>query len=303
MKQQTVFASLGALALGILAGRVSLEAPSFDSSPSTVASVPIAPEVQRSETLPSRRAPANPAIRVAGVQVQRPLERPSAFGGTSPFFGTDDCVRIALELDLERVQGAADKRVIELRTDASELTRFVDDRGTNLATKRTFGGPFDMQSRISEDGLGLLVTVLGNNAPERTAKTLEAEGRLAVLCAGQRTTETSDELGLVQGTHLQIGPFALKVGETGASEFDASRWAIEFITDDDLSPVIAWSLVTDAGEVVPLDVSMTWRMNQRTSVTLLAPRALERAKVRLERWTDAEVQNVPFSVITGLAPQ
>jgi len=303
MQHQSIFVGLGALALGALAGRVSIHAPSFEPAAPTVASTPITPEIERVTTLPNRRAPANPAVRVAGIQVQRPLARRSEFGGTSAFFDSDDNLRLALELDLSKVPMASQRQIVEFRAEGSELARFVDDRGTSLATKRAFGGPFELQSRVSEDGLGLLVTLLGNNAPDRAARTIEAEGKLAVLCAGQRAAETSEPIALTQGHALRIGALELKVGKTGPSEFDPARWALELVTDDDLGSVLSWTLVSDDGTATPLDVSMTWRMNQRTSLTLLAPHAVQRAAVRVERWTDAEVLEVPFAVVTGIAPQ
>jgi hypothetical protein len=299
------FVAIGSLTVGGLVGRTTADLPSHSGPMTTAASVAVtspapAAEVRVVPEPIGRREPAHPAVRVAGLQLQRPLTRPSEFGGTSAFFGSDDRVRLALEFDLTQVAGAAGKQVVEFQSDASRLTRFVDDRGTALVGDRSFGGPFDMQSRISEDGRGLLVTVLGNGVPERGARTIEAEGMLAVLCAGTRAIETSEAVKLTLGSKFTVGGIPFEVGETGAAQFDASRWSLELATDADLGAVLSWALVTAEGEVVALDESMTWVMNGRTSKTLVAPRAFEQAALRIERWTDAATVEVPFRVTTGV---
>ena len=243
------------------------------------------------------------AVKVAGLMVHRTLAREGDNGEELAFFGTFAKTRVALELDLARVPGAGQRHIVSLLPDSSVITRFVDDRGTDLAAEPSQNDLLEMLPRVSADGLGLQTVVASKIAPHPNATRVIVEGTLDLLCASDKTSADSAPVALEVGSTLSVGPLSFEVVSTGSSDWDPDKWNLELKTTDPLQSVISWSLVDESGAVIPLSESMTWSMNGTVQKTLVAPSPLAKASLRLELWTDGETISVPFSVSAGVGLQ
>lgn len=307
MRNASLLVALSGLVVGSVAGYFARAECCVEPEP-TRSALPVgaaqtdrsAPSVKVAKGSTERRANDGP-VEVAGLLVQRTLRRASEFGDVPAFFGTSESMRLALELDLSRVPAARGKKIVDLLVDRSTLTRFADDLDTDLTSESEFGGgPYEHSPNVSADGLGLCATIATNGRPHENASSIVAEGELAVLCASERATRTSASARLVEGAKLEVQPYSFVVTSVGPSDFDPNEWCLDLTTTDALDAVIEWALVTETGEVVALRESMTWTMNDRVQKTLVAPRAIEQAALRLELWADSAEILVPYRVEASL---
>jgi hypothetical protein len=243
----------------------------------------------------------DPAVQVAGLQVQRALTRAGDWGPDMAFFGSQSATAVVLEVDLARVADAGERLIVELLREESKVARFVDDQGTDLAAgfDETFG-PFDMQTQVSGDQLRIAAAVKTDTKPAAGATRLELEGTLALFCASEKEQVESEAADLAKGAQLAAGSYSFEVTGIGKPDWGDAEMAITLRTKADVGAITGWWIVTPDGEAVELDQTMTGRMLGVTDVTLNAPRKLARGALRVERWADGATLELPFSVKAGL---
>ncbi len=295
MNTSTPLVAVASLALGAaIAFVVTTEAPvepQADPTPQATASAAAA-----------RRAPqvADGPVRVAGIMSQRVLAREGEYGEQRPFAGSFGTTRVALEVDLDRVQGAGALSIVDVVLDRSTVERFFDDRGTDLTAGLEPGNAYEMMPDLSQDGRRVSAILGAETRPARDAGWFAIEGSIALLCASGKEIRTSQPVALQAGSRLAVEPFELEIVQVGPSQWDESQWTVELRTHGDLSVVTSWSLVKPDGEVVELSEQMTWTMNGTVQKTLAAPAPVETAALRVELWVDGEVLMVPYAVEAGL---
>ncbi len=251
-------------------------------------------------TTPEPRTYGGGAISIAGVSAQRELAHGNEYGASLPFFGTQAMTRVALEMDLTKHAEGAGLRIVSMVSESSTVSRFFDDFDTELTLEDSFGSPYEMNTNLPEDGLGLTVFVGSAVKTHPRASRLIVEGSLALLCASEKGTISSDQVSLVVGSTFSVEGYEFELTSSGANEWEEGMWNIELQTTGSLDSVISWSLVTEDGEVIELSESMTWSSGDTISKTLTAPMEYATGSLQLEVWSDGRVLQVPYSLSSGL---
>jgi hypothetical protein len=240
------------------------------------------------------------SVSIAGISIQRELAHGTEYGASLPFFGTQAVTRVALEMDLAKHPEGADLRIVSMVPESSTVSRFVDDLDTELTLEDSFGSLYEMNTNLSEDGLGLAVFVGSAVKTHPRASRLIVEGSLALLCASEKGTITSDSAPLAVGSNLSVEGYEFELTSSGASDWEEGKWNFELKTTDSLDSVISWSLVTEDGEVIELGESMTWSSGDTINKTLTAPKEFAAGALQLEIWSDGQVLQVPYSLSSGI---
>ena len=269
------------LATEIVGGRQDASAASSTATTTTTPAFP-----QAAQTDP---------VQVAGLMIHRTLQREGEHGEELAFFGTFHHTRVALELDLAKVADVGSRRIVSLLSDESTVTRFADDRGTDLKGDVDADDLYEMMPRTSKDALGLQTVVGSKTVPHPQATRVVVEGTLAVLAATETKTIASGLGPIEPGATLSLDGYTFEVVKTGPSDWDPDQWSIELKTSDSLRDVVQWSLVDADGTSIDLEESMTWQMNTTTQKTLLAPKKVEEGSLRIEAWADSEVLSIPYA--------
>jgi hypothetical protein len=243
-------------------------------------------------------AQSTPGFRVAGLQVNSPVHTGAApasddaFGVELAFFGSFARTSVAVEL----ARGAGG--IIGIDDERCRLARFSDDRGTDLAKKDAFPGPFEMP-RVSDDGRHLVFTVASETLPDPAATRLALGGVLALRVATEQETFVAEDVELVEGTRFTVGSFELEVTANGPSEWSDGH-SLTLSSRRDLTTIVSWSLVLDDGTELSLRPSMSMSGMGRWEQTLQLEREVARADLRIACWKDLQTLEVPFELSAGL---
>lgn len=253
---------------------------------------------QQTKAPSAKGVKTTPGFRVAGVQVNSPAFSmpPTSDGGFGPelaFFGS--FARTSVAIEYTRDAGG----VIGMDAEACELTHFVDDHGSNLASATSVFGPFETNPRISEDGKHILFTIPSESLPHGAAARVTAQGKLGLLVGSKTQAVDSEPFDLEAGESVEVGPLAFEVTEVGPPAWGDGH-AITLSSRKDLSEVVSWALVLDDGTVVELTPSMSMSGMGTWQQTLNYDQEVEHARLRVTRWTDLQHVKVPFEVSTGL---
>lgn len=240
-----------------------------------------------------------PAVRVAGLMINSPTHTGAdaasddASGVELAFFGTLERMRLALELT--RPEGG----LLGLDEAASRLTRFADDRGTDLIPSESPFGPFELLPRVSPDGRQLVFVIPSSRLPHARATRLSAAGTLGLRVATVSESFTAGDVPLAAGSAFSVAGFDFEIESAGKSQWGEGR-EVTVVAHRDLSAIRRWALVTPEGTELELRPSMSMSGAGTWSQTLELDRTLERAGFRVECWQDLATVEVPFEVETGL---
>lgn len=232
-------------------------------------------------------------VRSVGLMVNAPTGGGSADFPDLAFMGTFEKTRVALLL--EHPAGG----LIDLVPDASSLTVFRDDRGTDLRKQDAPFGPFEMMPRVAEDGRSLVFVVPSETLPDARASRLTVQGVVAALAAESTQVHRSEPAAIEDGAALTAGPWSFQLSEVGPSQW-GDGWSLTLNSRTDVSTVVRYALVDGAGAEIALDVSMTMSGGGSWQQTLESAQAVERGSLLVESWKDPEVVRVPFEVSLGL---
>jgi hypothetical protein len=256
-------------------------------------------QAKRSPAAPPAHAPGSPDVRVAGLMINSPTHTGADPASDDPgsvdlaFFGTFERTRLALELE------RADGGVLGIDDDRSQLTRFEDDRGTNLAKADDPFGPFEMLPRISADGRHVVFVIPSPLLPDPGATRISAAGVLGLRVATRKETFTSSSIALTEGASLTLAGFDFRVESAGKSEWSEGQ-ALTLSSRRDLSSIARYALVLDDGAEVELRPSMSMSGMGTWQQTLELGGEVPRAALSIEVWQDLATDEVPFEVETGI---
>ena len=286
---------LGTLVVVLSAGVVSLDDGSSSSElPSTLSPLGRRVSAAKETPAPTNRGP----VRVAGLMINAPVNTGAdpgsddAFGVELAFFGSFERTRLALELS--HPPGG----VLGIDTEASSVTRFTDDRGTDLRKQDDTFGPFEMMERISEDGRHMVFILPSDRLPAAGATRLSAAGNLAVRVATTQESFDSEEVEVQPGSTFSVGGYAFEITGIGHSAWGDGE-QITLKTKTDTFPIVSYALVADG---VEHELSPTMSMSGMGSweQTLDVETLPEHASFRVAIWQDLDVVTVPFEVETSL---
>lgn len=239
------------------------------------------------------------SVRVAGVMINSPLRTGSdpsvrgAVGVDLAFMGTHKRTRVALELDYP---GGG---VLDVDVEASSLSLFEDDMGTNLRDPGASFGPFELMTRRSQDGRFLAFVLPSGKAPYSTATTLHAEGVVAVQVAKDAQEFVSDSIALNEGSTFSVGGYEFEIVQIEQASFGKGH-SITVRTAKDTAAILRYCLIDSDGLEVELTPTINRSGTGTWQQTLRYDRPLAVASLRVECWQDLRTVEVPFEVEVGL---
>ncbi|HOX38054.1 MAG TPA: hypothetical protein PL033_08705 [Candidatus Brocadiia bacterium] len=198
--------------------------------------------------------------------------------------------------------------IIEFDHEASVVTAFVDDKGTNLmAGEMEFGKPgFNMMANISKDARACMVELTGSSLPAKDAKELKASGKIVIVTAKTKKKETVKNIAMKAGTKFTLGGAAFEVTKVGKPDWGDEPQQITLQARQDLSAIASVVFIGPDGKVVEsMDRgTMTMKMNKNITITkdYALAQKLPTATIEMEFWTDMKRIEIPFgiSVSVGL---
>jgi hypothetical protein len=232
-------------------------------------------------------------VRVVGVMINGPTREQVGGEPQLAFVGSAARTRVALEVRL------ASGGIIDMDREASTLQLFRDDRGTDLLDTDSLGGPFELMPTPAGDGRSLVAIVAGDVVPAQGASRIDLRGTISLITASTEKTHRSAPVALVPGTELTVGPYSFEVTETGPADW-GEGWSFTLETDDDLTPVISWSVVDARGASHEADPWMTMSFNSTTRQSLRCDAVEGPVRVELRAYDDARRVELPFQTQAGL---
>jgi hypothetical protein len=197
--------------------------------------------------------------------------------------------------------GVKDGGIISIDEDASVLTKFTDDKGTDLVVKE-FGrkgfGPFPKQS---DDGKNGLVSLTTTKLPAAAATKVMASGKIAMTTAGAKKTERTKVLPLKQGGTFALGKTNFKINKAEAS---GDSMDIELETTDDISLLAEVRFVGPGNAKLESDRrgsgSMSFAGKKTTTVEYSIKGTAASVIVEADVWQDAKKVELPFDITVTL---
>jgi hypothetical protein len=207
--------------------------------------------------------------------------------------GTHKRTRVALELDYP---GGG---VLDVDVEASSLSLFEDDMGTDLRDPGTSFGPFELMTRRSDDGRFLAFVLPSGKAPYSAATRLYAEGVVAVQVAKDALEFFSNSVPLNEGNTFSVGGYEFEIVQIEQAAFGKGH-SITVRTGKDTAAILRYSFIDGDGLEVELRPTMNMSGTGTWQQTLRYNRPLSAASLRVECWQDLQTVEVPFEVEVSL---
>ena len=193
--------------------------------------------------------------------------------------------------------------LINLDVKKSSLTRFADDKGTDLLKKPKFGGFFGSFPKLSEDRKACVLEIKSSELPSKGAKTILVKGSAALTYATGKITKKTEKIGVAQGSSFQVGDLKFKLTKVGKPQWGRDyQMAVTLETNQDIKSVAAYRFLDSKGKEIKSHRS-TWMSSfGKSSLTFNLKRKVAVFTMELDMWQGMKSVSVPFelSVSVGL---
>ena len=186
-------------------------------------------------------------VQVIGLSIFRPdparENKSYVFGRHS---GTTLHVRVARQ----------DKTIISIDREASKLSSFTDDKGTDLSvkSKRRWGDHWlGSWPRISDDGHSCVLEISSPKTPAAGASKLIIKADIALACGSDVKTAEQKDFALTKGSKLTAGPVPMKVQSVKESSFGDAKMTVELISSKSFDAVKALTFIGADGKEIKYD--------------------------------------------------
>jgi hypothetical protein len=119
---------------------------------------------------------------------------------------------------IELIVSQPGKRLLALDERASQLTRFTDDKKTDLSKTERDGCFEDFNRRVSPDGTRLGFGIRTTVVPAAGATRLLLKGKLVLLIGTQEKTAEVKKVALEGGGSVKVGPCEVRKDKTRSGE-------------------------------------------------------------------------------------
>ncbi len=237
-----------------------------------------------------------PTVKACGIRIAA-----EGYGGDQGLRPFNWFKGTTVALLVEAPQGG----LISYDDNASELTKLVDDKGTNLLVKAGFSTPgLSGFGEVSEDGKAMIVEAVGGEVPQAGAKTIQAQGKIVAQMATKKQTHTVNDVKLAKGGKIQAGPVDLTIEEVGKPGWGDMPMQVSLKADRDLTDIAAVRFLDEQGKAIESESAGSSRMSFGDQVTVTREyrlaREVEAVTVEIDVWTDLRTVEVPFDVTTGV---
>lgn len=201
--------------------------------------------------------------------------------------------------------------IIDIDEDASTVTRFEDNAGTDLlkkpeqkGRKRMFSaaGGFGMMPQIKKDGTAAIVELNGPALPAKGATTLKARGTILLVCASSKKRFTQ-EIELKVGSKVTVGPVPLEITRVGKPNWGNAAMSVTFTATQQLDAIAGISFSSGGATIETRDGGhSTMRAFNTVKVekTINFTKKIDAATIEIDAWQDTKRIEVPFNLTIGV---
>ena len=212
------------------------------------------------------------------------------------FAGTSNRTRLTLFVQMP------DTTMIDLDEEASKLTQFVDDKGTDLSKgDERFGMMNPIRGmHVADDGHRATVDIEGGVCPVNGATTITAKGTLAIKCGADPKDEKLEKIALAKGTKLTIAGVPVTISEVNSS----SNTQITFESSKPLDAVRELKFLDPAGKEIKSRYSGGSSMKFGSTATYQKMYELETkassVTIAVSYWGKSQTVSVPLEMKAGV---
>jgi len=208
---------------------------------------------------------------------------------------------------LQRAEGG----IIDIDRDASSVTSFEDNVGTDLLKESKQGDDramFSSQSgfgsmpQINKDSTAAMLELSGPRVPAKGATALKVEGVVMLVCASTKEHFTQ-ALDLKVGSRVTVGPVPLEITKVGKPDWGDAALAVTFTATQRLDTIARMSFALEGESVETRDAGQTSMQafgTVKVEKTVNFDDKIDAATIELDAWTDLRRVKVPFEVTIGL---
>ena len=238
---------------------------------------------------------AEAPVEVVGVQIIEKAYGPGDNNKLVPFNSFKTGLEIALGFTVK------DSGIISIDGDGSVLTKFTDDKGTNLITKEFGREGFGSFPRQSEDGKYGLISVTSSKLPAEGATKVMATGKIAVTTATTKKTERTKVIALKKGAAFTLGKINFKI-----SDFDADDDSVKltFETSDSLEALAEVRFIGEGNAKLEADNNGSGSFGFGGKKTYSKSYSIKGKAANIivegDMWQDAKKVEIPFDLSVTL---
>jgi hypothetical protein len=242
-------------------------------------------------------AAAEPIFRVAGVQINSPVDLGREKSNDTAFFGVPPGTHIAVVVTLPT------SGIVELDRKKSKVESFQDSTGKDIYQKPKFGSAYGMMS-ISKDKQKILFRVSTEKLPAKGAKSVSLKGSV-VLKVGTATSKgVRKRVKLAVGTSFKAGPYSLEITTAEKSEFFDGKFQVQLESKQDFDAIVAVRFLDSKGAELKAESRGSGRMSFGKNTTWTRSyhldKIVKRATIEIEYWKDMKTVELPYTVQVGV---
>jgi hypothetical protein len=231
-----------------------------------------------------------PAPRVVGLSVAKAAEG-GEFGGS---LASGLLPGVGLHVQIAR-PGAT---ILGVDDDASEVTSFTDDAGTDLRGEGKGFWPF---AHVAEDARSCIVQFKTDLLPAPKAREIRVQGKVALLLGADPKVAEAKDVELKAGTSFDAGLGKWLVKEAAG---DGEGLVVTIESKKPLDAVRTIEFVGPDGKVIPSEQRGSWSSSfngeGEWAREIALERGAEKATVRVSWWGKVETVAVPVDVRAGV---
>jgi hypothetical protein len=186
----------------------------------------------------------------------------------------------------------AGQGLIEIDDDASVLTHFGDDKGTNL------GGKFESFPDAFKDASGGTMEIESSGLPAAGATSLSAEGTLALTVAATTKKTRVAKVALKNDATLTLDKTPMTVSEVEV-EGDTTTFTLK-LPRQVMESIKAVAFLDAKGQPVESRGTSSGYFNDAAEMGFSVKTAAATITLEFEAWQGLRTIKVPFKVTTGI---
>lgn len=214
---------------------------------------------------------------------------------------------ISVALLVRRPEGG----IIDIDEDASTVTRFEDNTGTDLLKKpeqkggkRMFSstGGFGMMPAIKKDGRAAMVELNGPGLPGKGATKVKAQGTILLVCANSKKRFTQ-AIELKVGSKVTVGPVPLEITKVGKPDWGKAAMSVTFTATQQLDAIAGISFSSGGANIETRDgghTSLRAFNTVKVEKTINFEKKIDAATIEIDAWQDLKRIKVPFNLRVGI---
>jgi len=202
-----------------------------------------------------------------------------------------------------------DGGIIRLDEDKSKITKFADDKGTDLLAAKPakdsfFGRTIGSFPKITKDQKACLVDVQAHACPAAGAKTLQLEGMLSFSVGKDQEVLKQEKVELKKGGLIKLGSASFEIKEAGKNDFGDDPLKVSLESKDGLR-VARVRFLDASGKEIESRLGSRGSFGFGGGNTIYSwdytlKQAVSAATVEVTLWKKVTAVDVPFKLTVSL---